>query len=207
MVRVYATQTHEGWLIPTVCVVYGALAIFTAFTIAKNISLWCEKVRRKLPASIQDHSILQNTTKTLIVLMPSLLWPVVLAIALPIISIARLSSEIEQCRGRRRARRQSEPGADLERGIPDSQNGGHSQNGNEQEEQAGEQDSPGPAMTLVTEPPPVYTPYARAHTTHQGQWRRSSDRDAERYCFRLNNDRTPEEMLRSATRVTMIPAR
>lgn len=206
MVRVYATQTHEGWLIPTVCVVYGALAIFTAFTIAKNISLWCEKVRRKLPASIQDHSILQNTTKTLIVIMPSLLWPVVLAIALPIIAIVRLSSEIEQCRGRRRARRQSEPDADMERGMANS-NGGHRQSGNGQGDQEDELPTCGPAMALVNEPPPVYTPYARAHTSHQGQWRRSSDSDAERYCFRLNNDRTPEEMLRSATRVTMIPAR
>lgn len=207
MVRIYATQTHEGWIIPTVCAVYGALAIFTAFTIAKTFSLWREKVRRKLPASIQDHFILRNTTKTLIVLVPSLLWPIVLVITIPTIATVWIASEIEKCRGRRLSRRQSQRDADLERGISDSENGGHRQDGNGQGEQEEELPTSGLDMALVSEPPPVYAPYARAHTTHQGQWRRSSDRDAERYCFRLNNDRTPEEMIRSASWVTMIPAR
>lgn len=207
MVRVNATQTHEGWLIPTACVVYGALAIFTAFAIAKNISLWREKVRRKLPATIQDHLVLRNTTTTFIVLVPSLFWPVLLAIAVPIIATFWLASEIEKCRGRKRAHRQSEPDADLERAIPDSRNGEYRHNADGQGDQTGEQHTPNPAMALVSEPPPIYTPYTRAHTTQQGHWRRSSDRDAERYCFRLNNDRTPEEMVRSATWVTMIPPR
>lgn len=207
MARIYITQIHQGWFIPTICVIYGALAIFTALVIAKNIPVWREKVLRKLPATVQDHTILRVTVTGLFIIVPSLLWPVVLALTIPTIAIIWLASEIEECRVSRLKRRQTEQIADLERAIFNSRGAQHRQNVNEQGGQAGNLFIPSPAMALVTEPPPVYTPYAPAHTIHQGQWRRTSDWCAEQSCFVLNNGRTPSELLISSSRVNMIPAR
>lgn len=207
MARIYITPTHEGWVIPTICTVYGALAIFTAFVITMNISTWRERVLRKLSLTVQDHTIVRVTVTALFILVPSLLWPVILAITIPTIAIACLASEIQECRVSRLKRRQTEQIADLERAIFNSRNGEHRQNVSEQGGHAGDLFIPSPAMGLVTEPPPVYTPYAPAHTIHQGQWRRTPDWCAEQSCFLLNNGRTPDELLRSSNRVNMIPAR
>ncbi|KAG6364233.1 hypothetical protein INS49_005831 [Diaporthe citri] len=207
MARIYITQIHEGWLVPTICTVYGALAIFTAFMIAMNISIWREKVLRKLPATVQDHTILRGTVTALFVLVPSLLWPVILAITISTTAIIWLASEIEECRVSQLKRRQTEQRADLERAIFNSRHGEHRPNTNEQGGQAVEMSMPSPAMVHVTEPPPVYTPYAPAHTVHQGQWRRTPDWCAEQHCFLLNNARTPDELLGSSSRVNMIPSR
>lgn len=207
MARIYITQIHQGWFIPTICVIYGALAIFTALVIAKNIPVWREKVLRKLPATVQDHTILRGTVTGLFIIVPSLLWPVVLTLTIPTIAIIWLASEIEECRVSRLKRRQTEQIADLERAIFNFRGSQHRQNVNEQGGQAVNIFIPSPAMALVTEPPPVYTPYAPAHTIHQGQWRRTSDWCAEQSCFVLNNGRTPSELLTSSSRVNMIPAR
>lgn len=207
MARTYITQNHEGLVIPMICVIYGALVVFTAFVIAKNISPWREKALRKLPATFQDHTVLRRTTVALLVLVPSLLWPVILAVSIPAIAIAWLASEVQQFRTRRLLHRQTQQVADLERAMCSSRHGEHQQNGSEEGGQPGISSVPGPAMVLVTEPPPVYTPYAPAHTTRQGQWRRDTDRNAERHCFLLNDGRTPDELLKSSERANMIPSR
>ncbi|KAK7699050.1 hypothetical protein SLS64_011964 [Diaporthe eres] len=154
-----------------------------------------------------QYPILRVTVTALFILVPSLLWPVILAITVPAIGIVWLASEIQQCRVSRIKRRQTEQIGDLERAIFKSRNGENPQNVNEPGGQAGDLSIPSPAMVLVPGPPPVYTPYAPAHTIHQGQWRRTSDRSAEQSCFLLNNGRTPDELLRSSDRVNMIPAR
>lgn len=207
MARIYVTQIHGGWVIPMICTVYGALAIFTAFVIAMNLSTWREKVLRKLPATVQDHTIFRATVTALFILVPSLLWPVIVAVTLPTIAIIWLASEIEECRVSRLKRRQTERHADLERAIFNSRHGPHRPNANERGSQSGEISMPSPAVVQVTEPPPVYTPYVPAHTIHEGQWRRTSDWCAEQSCFLLNNSRTPNKLLTSSSRVNTIPAR
>lgn len=162
MARTHSTQTHERWLIPAICVIYGALVISTAFVIARNISFLRKKGFRKLPANLQDHAVLRGTVTALIILVPSLFWPVILAVEISAIAIAiaRLASEFQQRRGRRLARRQTEQVADLERAVCNSRNGEYRQNGNEHDGGTGVIPVHSPAMAPVAEPPPVYTPYA-----------------------------------------------
>lgn len=186
--------------------IYGFFAIVTALLIAKDVSHWREKALQRLPAALQESAILRGTVKPLLILIPSLLWPVILAITFLTIVIGRIALEIKQCRGRRLARRQMEQNADLERAIRNSRNGEHRHMTNGHDERAREQ-PPSLAMVPVTEPPPVYTPYVPVHTIHQGQWQRASDRIAEQHCFLLYDCRTPAEWLRSSGRVSMIPSR
>lgn len=168
MARTHSTQTHERWLIPAICVIYGALVISTPFMIARNISFLRQKAFRKLPANLQDHAVLRGTVTALIILVPSLFWPVILAVDISAIAIARLASEFQQRRGRRHARRQMEQVTDPERAVCNSRNGEYGQNGNEHDGWPGVIPFHSPAMAPVAEPPPVYTPYAPAHTTSQG---------------------------------------
>lgn len=188
-------------------VIYGFFAIVTALLIAKDVSHWREKVLQRLPAALQESAILQGTVKPLLILIPSLFWPVILAISFLTIVIGRIALEIKQCRGRRLAHRQMEQNADLERTIRNSRNGEHPHNTVEHDDRARELSLPSLAMVPVTEPPPVYTPYVPVHTIHQGQWQRASDRSAEQHCFLLYDCRTPAECLRSSGRVSMIPSR
>lgn len=198
------TQT-PGWVIPLTCVIYGAFVILAAFMIAKDISLFREKTLRKLPAIFQNNTALRRTMTALIILVPSLLWPVIVAITFPIIVVVWLVTEIQKCRERRQARRQTEQDPDLEPGTIEPLIGEHRQNITNEDRQTGESSIASPATAQVTEPPPAYTPYPSVLATLQTQWVQTSDRNSERYIRHLNNTRTPEEMLRSASRVTMIP--
>ncbi|KAH8756349.1 hypothetical protein F5883DRAFT_526186 [Diaporthe sp. PMI_573] len=210
MARVYIMPTHQspGWLIPTICVVYGLLAIFTAFLVTKNISDFRDKALRRLPARFEDHAFIRGTLTALIIIVPSLLWPMIMAVTLPIIAALWLLAEIRKCRERRLARRQTERAPDLERGVLNPDNGEHRENGIDEGRQMGEPSIP---MVQITEPPPAYTPYPSVLATLQTQWLQTSDRNAERHIVHLNTRRipwrTPEEMLGSASRVTMIPPR
>lgn len=199
--------TPEGWLIPTMCTVYGALALFTAFVVAKNNPLWRGKALREVPPTLQDHTILRGTITALVTIVPSLLWPVVLAISIPAIAIIWIAPELRERRGHRLSGSQTERIADLERNNFISRNREHRQNVNEHHSQTGGPSIPSPAVPAVTEPPPVYTPYSPAQTARRTQWRRTRDRSAGQYCVVLNNDKTPDELLRSSGRVHMIPAR
>lgn len=209
MALVYIIPTHQslGWLIPTISVVYGLLAFFTAFLIVKNISDFREKALRKLLARFQNHTSIRGTLTALIIVVPSLLWPLTMTITLPIIATIWLVTEIQQCRENRLNRRQTERVPDLELGVLNSENGELRWNEIDGRRQTGEPSIPNPGMVQVTEPPPAYMPYPSVLATLQTQWLQTSDRNAERYIVLLNNWRTPEDMIQSSSRVTMIPAR
>lgn len=200
------TQT-PGWVIPLTCVIYGAFVILAAVMIAKDITLFRDKTLRKLPAIFQNNTALRRTMTALIILVPSLLWPVIVAITFPIIVVIWIVTEIQKCRERRQARQQTEQDLDLEWGANEPLNGETQQDVTDEEHQTGEPSIVNPAMAQVTEPPPAYTPYPSVLATLQTQWVQTSDRNSERYIRHLNNTRTPEEMLRSASRVAMIPRR
>lgn len=190
-----------------VLVVYGLFAIVSALLLAKDISLWRANALNRLPPAFQDLAILRVTVTILFVIIVSLLSPVVLAISFLTIVIGRLASRIKQSLRHQPARRQKEQIADPERAISNIRNSDHWQNTNENRSRVDELSISSPYMVPLTEPPPVYTPYTPAHTIRQGQWRRASDRSAERHCFLLNDVRTPDELLRSSNKVTMIPSR
>lgn len=169
MAHIYTTLTHEGRFILVICIMYSAVASFTAYVTAQYIPTWRGKVLRKLPATVQDHTILRRTAIGLVILVSALLWPVVMAIAIPTIAITWLASEVQECRRSWLARRQRAQIADLERAIFNSLEGEQRPNAGEQGGQIG--DLPIPMVTIghVTEPPPAYTPSAPAHTIHRGQ--------------------------------------
>lgn len=206
-IPVISTTQTPGWVFPLTCVIYGAFVIFAAFMIAKDISLFRDKTLRKLPVIFQNNTALRRTLTALIILVPSLLWPVIVAITLPIIVVVWLVTEIQKCRGRRQARRQTEEAPDLEPGTIEPLIGENRQDITDENRQTGEPSIANPATAQVTEPPPAYTPYPSILATLQTQWVQTSDRNSEQHILLLNNKRTPEEMLRSARRVTMIPRR
>lgn len=206
-VFIFSANQTPAWVIPLTCIVYGAFVIFVAFMIAKDISLFREKTLRKLPTIFQNNKALRRTMTALIIIVPSLLWPVIVAITFPIIVVVWLVTEIQKCRERRQARQQTEQDLDLEWGANEPLNGENQQDVTDEDHQTGEPSTANPAMAQVTEPPPAYTPYPSVLATLQTQWVQTSDRNSERYIRQLNNTRTPEEMLRSASRVTMIPRR
>lgn len=209
MAPVYIISTTQipVWAIPLTCIIYGAFVIFTAFMIAKDITLFREKTLCKLPAIFQENTTLRRTLTALIIIMPSLLWPVIVAITFPIIVVVWLVTEIQKSRERRQARRQTEQDPDLELGANEPLVGENQQDVTGEDHQTGEPSIASPAMAQVTEPPPAYTPYPSVLATLQTQWVQTSDRNSERYIRHLNNRRTPEDMLRSASRVAMIPRR
>lgn len=190
-----------------ILVVYGLFAIISALLLAKDISLWRANAFDSLPPAFQNYAILRGTVTVLFVIIVSLLSPVVLAISFLTIVTVRLASKANQSLRHRAARWQTEQIADPERATCNTRNGDNRQNTNENGYRADELSIPSLAMVPLTEPPPVYTPYVPAHTIRQGQWRRASDRTAERHCFLLNDVRTPDEFLRSSNKVTMKPSR
>lgn len=169
MAGIDTIHTHEGRFILIICIIYSVLASFTAYVIAQHIPTWRGKFLSKLPARVQDHTILRRTAMALVILVSALLWPVVMAIAIPTIAITWLASEIQELRGSWLARRQREQIADLERAIFNSLYGEHRQNVREHGGQRGDLPIPMVTMGHVTEPPPAYTPSAPAHTIHRGQ--------------------------------------
>lgn len=174
MPRVYIGQTHDGWVIPTICAVYGALVIFTAFLIAKDISYWRKEALKKLPDFFKDseNPVLRATLTALLILIPALLWPAVLSISSTIIIIVWATTVIEDCRGSTTTpRRNARKAVDLEQGVCHSPDGDHCQDANEQDDHLGGLSTLSPVTTAISEPPPVYTPYPTAHTLHQNQWR------------------------------------
>lgn len=190
-----------------ILVVYGLFAIISALLLAKDISLWRANAFDSLPPAFQNCAILRGTVTFLFVIIVSLLSPIVLAISFLTIVIVRLASKAKQSLRHRAARWQTEQIADPERAISNTRNGEHRQNTSENGDRADELSIPSLAMVPFTEPPPVYTPYEPARILRQGQWRRASDRSAERHCFLLNDVRTPDELLISSNKVNMIPSR
>lgn len=188
-------------------VVYGLFAIVSALLLAKDISVWRGKALHRLPPAFKNHAIFRGTVTVLFVFIVALLSPVILAISFLTIVIVKLSSKIKQSLRHRPALRQTEQIADPERAIFNIRDVENRQNTNEDGDRADELSIPSLAMVPFTEPPPVYTPYAPARTIRQGQWRRASDRSAERHCLLLKDVRTPDELLRSSNKVNMIPSR
>lgn len=225
------TQTHQPTtaVIATIGMIYGLMAFVTVCLIARNISTFREKALRKLPTRLQENAFIKGTLQALIIVVPSLLWPLFLLPVLFTIAGNRLETENQQVPDleRRASNAGSQSGSDSD---SDSEFQSDELRRRETDDTLGSRGAAppyihappyvarapsmpsaahirSPARANTAMAPPAYAPYPTVLATLQTQWIQMSDRTAESYIRLLNDDdtRTTPEMTQSGSRATIPP--
>jgi hypothetical protein len=202
-----ADPTHQTptWVILVVYATYVIVSMSIAVMIIQNITDLRNKTLRKFPARFRGFFFTRVTLNAMIIIFPSLLWPLIMATCLPIYFIFWLAVEVEKLCDYSHGRRGTEQQPDVELPVLNPNPYAGAQRRNLDGIDDGHQTAggrPGIHMVPVTGPPPPYRPYPTVLETLQTQWLQVSDRDAERHIFVLNSERealrVPEDLLQSA---------